>query len=54
MPDSYRSFTYWVYFDKVGEPEKIVAKHALEFRDILMRLIERTGEMPEWIQRCYR
>jgi hypothetical protein len=47
-------FTYWVYFDKVGEPEKIVARHFLEFLDIFKRLVERTGEMPEWIIRSYK
>jgi hypothetical protein len=48
------SFNYYIYFDKNGEPEKINAKSVMEFKDILMRLIERTGEMPEWIVRVYR
>ena len=48
------SFIYWVYFDKAGSPEKIIAKNFLEFLDILKRLTERTGEMPEWIIRGYK
>lgn len=48
------SFTYWIYFDKAGQPEKIYARDLLEFLDILNRLIQRTGEMPEWIQRVYK
>lgn len=48
------SFIYWVYFDKVGRPEKIVAKHAEEFTLFLRDLIIRTGEMPEWIIRGYK
>jgi hypothetical protein len=47
-------FIYQIYFDKVGQPERIYSKSALEFKDILMRLIERTGEMPEWIIRVYK
>jgi hypothetical protein len=47
-------FIYWVYFDKVGRPERIVARHNEEFMEILKRLIERAGEMPEWIQRGYK
>jgi hypothetical protein len=47
-------FVYWVYFDKVGRPEKIVAKHSQEFFIILQDMIQRTGEMPEWIHRGYK
>ena len=47
-------FIYWVYFDKVGRPEKLVAKHYEEFKEILNQLIQRTGEMPEWIMRGYK
>jgi len=47
------SFIYWIKFDKCKEPERIYARHTLEFIDILKRLIERTGEMPEWIIRDY-
>ncbi len=45
---------YWIHFDKVGRPERIVVKDFLEFLDLLHRLVERTGEMPEWIQRGYK
>lgn len=48
------NFTYWIYFDKVGAPERIYVKTAEEFKETLMRLIIRTGEMPEWIQRVYK
>lgn len=48
------SFIYWVYFDKVGRPEKIVARHHREFMDLLAEWIDRTGEMPEWIMRAYK
>ncbi len=48
------TFTYWIYFDKVGTPEKIVVKSFEEFKHVLETLIYRTGEMPEWIQRGYK
>lgn len=48
------TFIYWIYFDKVGNPERIVAKNYEEFKAILDRIIHRTGEMPEWIQRGYK
>jgi len=48
------SFMYYIYFDKTGKPEKIVASSFLEFQDTLRMLVERTGEMPEWIMRVYR
>jgi D-ribose pyranose/furanose isomerase RbsD len=47
-------FIYWIYFDKVGKPERIYAKTYEEFKDLLDRLIMRTGEMPEWINRSYK
>lgn len=48
------SFTYWIYFDKIGRPEKILVKTIEEFKDVLTNLIIRNGEMPEWIQRVYK
>jgi hypothetical protein len=48
------SFIYWVYFEKVGRPEKIVARHNEEFHQILKEMTLRTGEMPEWIIRGYK
>jgi hypothetical protein len=48
------NFTYWVYFDKVGQPEKFVVKNLLELTDIIGRMVEQIGEMPEWIIRSYR
>jgi hypothetical protein len=48
------TFIYWIKFDKCIEPEKIKAIHTLEFIEILKQLIERTGEMPEWIIRDYK
>jgi hypothetical protein len=48
------TFIYWIYFDKCGRPEKIVARNAEEFGRILLDLIIRTGEMPEWICRSYK
>lgn len=49
-----RSFIYWIYFDKSGRPEKIVARHSEEFFHLLKELVIRTGEMPEWINRSYK
>lgn len=48
------SFVYWVYFDKVGRPEKIIARHTEEFMVMLKDMIMRTDEMPEWIHRAYK
>lgn len=47
-------FVYWIYFEKTGRPEKIVANSSLEFADILKRMIERNSEMPEWINKVYK
>jgi hypothetical protein len=47
-------FIYWVYFEKVGRPEKIVVPTMMEFIMQLRHLIDRTGEMPEWIVRAYK
>lgn len=47
-------FIYWVYFDKVGRPERMVVKNYEEFKDTLDRMIRNIGEMPEWIQRGYK
>lgn len=52
MPEP--SMVYWVYFDKVGRPEKIVARDLPELWAILERSIRRIGEMPEWIIRGYK
>lgn len=47
-------FVYWIYFDKVGRPEEIRARNMQDFMRILQQMIERTGEMPEWINRVYK
>lgn len=49
-----RGFIFWVYFDKVGRPEKIEVQTLMEFIMQLRNLIDRTGEMPEWIIRGYK
>ena len=48
------TFIYWIYFDKVGRPERLVAKNYEDFKDILDRMIRNIGEMPEWICRSYK
>lgn len=48
------TYIYWIYFEKVGIPLKIVAQHNKEFISILNEMIERNKEMPEWIQRTYK
>jgi hypothetical protein len=47
-------FIYWIYFDRVGQPERIYAKTFEEFKLALEKLILRTNEMTEWIQRVYK
>jgi hypothetical protein len=47
-------FIYWIYFDKTGRPEKIVAPNAEELSHRILELTMRTGEMPEWIIRGYK
>jgi hypothetical protein len=47
-------FMYQIYFDKVGHPEKIVARHLEELLLIIHQMTERSGEMPEWIIRVYK
>ena len=48
------SYFAWVYFERTGRPEKIVAKSFKDFIEQLDRLVERNGEMPEWINKVYR
>jgi len=47
-------FIYYVYFDRVGRPEKISCKNFEDFKIMLDQMVYRAGEMPEWIQRVYK
>jgi len=48
------NYIYWIYFNNVGRPEKIIAKNFLELIEIIKRRVDQAQEMPEWIVRGYR